>query len=798
MHPLEVRLLGGFEVRVRGRLVTAFESRKVRALLAYIILNAQRPALHRTRLAALLWPDQDDESARRNLRQAVYNLRSALGDADDDSDTSFLTVTRHTVSFNRKADYFLDVAAFETLIRQPDGRGLDAAAVAAALQLYRGDLLSGSLPEGSPELEQWAIFEQERLREAALTALDRLVEHHESRGEHAHGILFAQRLLDLDPLSEQAHRKLMRLYALSGRRSRALAQYESCLNLLRLELGVEPLAETTALYKTVLREEIAAQGLASEVRPICPTIPLFGRREAYGQLRQSWQSADRGWARLAVVLGETGSGKTRLVKAFIHDVSSRTQTRVLLGRCVEHTLPPLFEPLRDAVTSLVEASVTGPQRLQGLGDRMTSALATIAPELFRGGQDSAPSPPADGTRADHGVAELAAAVDQLLRRAAPDGERAILFLDDLQSADEGSVAVLAALLSRPDSGRYWVIATCNLLGLPASHPVRALLAAPGLAPRIDRVALAPLERAHLGEIARAVVGSPSDADRLAELLDRHTGGLPLAVTEWINFFAEEGSLAASGDHWMMNERVGEPLPVAPASLDELIGRRINALPESARRLLTLAAVAGQSFDAQFLAVAAGEHLQVVDYALELLLERWLVRHFPRFWYESRRERDLVLWSQGARRGRFEFAHRQIRKVAYESANAMRRRYLHRKVAAAIEQLHKPGTGRIAEMLAYHLLAGEDWAAALPCLEAAAARAAAIGLPATAVMNLDQADLCLDRLGAGAPAGSRERISGMRQRVGGPVTVRRRREKSQDRRAAGASVAVSLAAPEPGR
>src|SRR5690606_10279280 len=102
--------------------------------------------------------------------------------------------------------------------------------------------------------EEWQIAEAERLRGLAISSLDRLVGEAMERGRHASGIEHAQRLLSIEPLNEAAHRGLMLLYARSGQRGAALAQYETCVNLLDDELGVEPEAETTDLYTSILSQ----------------------------------------------------------------------------------------------------------------------------------------------------------------------------------------------------------------------------------------------------------------------------------------------------------------------------------------------------------------------------------------------------------------------------------------------------------------------------------------------------------------------------------------------------------------
>jgi DNA-binding SARP family transcriptional activator len=140
----------------------------------------------------------------------------------------------------------VDTARFEGLI--PAGT---PEALAQAVQLYTGDLLSGFALDEMP-FEEWLLGERERLRELALEALARLLAHQRTAGALEAGVHTAVKLLGLDPLQEPVHRMLMRLYADLGRRGAALRQYQQCVAVLQRDLRIEPEAETTRLYEEIL------------------------------------------------------------------------------------------------------------------------------------------------------------------------------------------------------------------------------------------------------------------------------------------------------------------------------------------------------------------------------------------------------------------------------------------------------------------------------------------------------------------------------------------------------------------
>lgn len=754
MTNIEIRLLGGFEVR-RGALpVEGFESKKVRALFAYLLLNRDQ-GISRDRLAGLLWPEESDDSSRQNLRQAVYNLRSTLAGAARAEE--LILANQQEVRFNPKADVWLDTAEFEAAAWSGiSGRGEAAAkALATAGQLYRGDLLAGFYVKDSDLFEDWLGAERERYRETAAGAARTLMALYEGRADWNNGIRAARKLAEIDPLNEEAYRNVMRFYALSGRRGRALAQYEELKRLLDTELGVEPAAETVALHRALLSQEVAAQSAVGSAEPSGPFIPLVGRDAALRELGGIWAEVRKGRPQLTLVEGERGVGKTRLLRTFVHQAAGGDRVIVLQSRCWEPAAHGL-EPIAEAVTSLPSEAGDDRHRFSDSGAlRMVAGtiplIHALRPDLRPSGGGVEPVTPA---------AALAVFLRALSsgsgaqRRPAP----LILLLDDLERAGRATIELLVDLLPLLQDS-IWILTSFRPEEVEADHPLADALPRLAAHGNVRRIALGRLDAAAVDRLASSLTGG-ENADLAACL---GAGGcLPLALAERINLLADEGAIAAAEGSWVIRRALGSV--ELPSELHELVLRRVALLPATSRRLLALAAVIGDRFDTELLEAADGEHRSVVEAAVEILVERWLVRPSLRSWVASRRERDLVLWSGGVRRGVFEFAQRSIRTILYHQLDQGRRRSMHQRVAAALERRHVAAPAAAAEQLAYHHVQAGDWQEAVPYLKLAGDRAGKGHDPAAALQYYDRALRGLEQLERTAARKERGHFQDLRQQI----------------------------------
>ena len=318
MAHLSLALLGPLQVSLDGAPVTAFESDKVRALLAYLALEADR-SHRRAALAGLLWPERPERAAHLSLNQALANLRHAIGDRS--APVPVLRITPETIQWNTASDSDLDVAAFNDIIaacdqhphRHPETCTSCARSLAQAADLYRGSVLDQFFLADSATFEEWALLQRERLHRRALRALAQLAAYHERRGAYDQAQQQAWRLLELDPWREASHRQLMRLLAFSGQRSAALAQYATCRRVLDEELGVAPEEETTALYARIQRgADVASPSAArpsDNLAAHTPLTPLIGREGELAQLAERLEDRN---CRLLTLIGPGGIGKTRL------------------------------------------------------------------------------------------------------------------------------------------------------------------------------------------------------------------------------------------------------------------------------------------------------------------------------------------------------------------------------------------------------------------------------------------------------------------------------------------------------
>ncbi|MCB0094451.1 MAG: pentapeptide repeat-containing protein, partial [Caldilineaceae bacterium] len=383
---LQISLLGPFSVTHNRQAVTNFASDKVRGLLIYLAVT--RGSQPRAALASLFWPEYDENGARTNLRQTLYQLRRTLG--DDQANPPYLLIDRQTIGLNPTAGCTVDVIAFQELLAAVADHGHTTLAACdfcvdcldQAADLYHHDFLTGFALDDSQLFEEWRRVTQEQLHMQALNALRQLTDVAMERGDDAATLRYAQRQLMLEPWRESAHRQIMWLLASGGQRTAAIAQYQTCRQILAEELAVEPDAATTALYEQIRSDEFskmvgvkAASGKGAESPPL-PAAPapiydwgempavdlLTGRATELSQLTQ-WlmpQSAietvtETVSARVVTLVGIGGVGKTTLAAAAVKAVAS-TFTFVIWRSLVN--APPLGEILRNWLQVLSRQTIT--------------------------------------------------------------------------------------------------------------------------------------------------------------------------------------------------------------------------------------------------------------------------------------------------------------------------------------------------------------------------------------------------------------------------------------------------------
>jgi predicted ATPase/DNA-binding SARP family transcriptional activator len=248
MSGLSLRFLGSPRIILDGATVH-IDLRKVLALLVYLAVTARRCS--RDELAELFYGKRNRESARANLRRTLSYLRSAIGGTR-------LRADRHTVWMSDEQDYTLDVTEYLSLLdnlQTVDARNDPSARenrLVNAVELYRGEFLSGFFLKDSYAFEEWQLMMHENLRQKQVFALKQLTEIHGSRDQYELAIDYGRRWVCIDALNEVAHRWLMQLYGLAGRRAEAIRQYEVCRSVLENDLGVQPEEETESLRDQII------------------------------------------------------------------------------------------------------------------------------------------------------------------------------------------------------------------------------------------------------------------------------------------------------------------------------------------------------------------------------------------------------------------------------------------------------------------------------------------------------------------------------------------------------------------
>ncbi len=247
-----ILLLGPMHVLVDDKTVDAsFRTKKERGLLAYLVVEGRKQHRRET-LSEMFWPGRPEGYARTNLRQALLGLRRVLGEEAIMGGDEY-------ISYGLGQSTWLDTQRFFALVQYTQThphRSLISCdscvdSLEEAVGLYRGEFLEDVLLPDSHSFQEWVVFHREQFFRLLLGAFRSLSDYYQAQGDYETAHYYAWQYVNSAPLEEAAHRQLIQLLALSGRRSAALEQFQTVRQILARELGVDPSPETKDLYEKI-------------------------------------------------------------------------------------------------------------------------------------------------------------------------------------------------------------------------------------------------------------------------------------------------------------------------------------------------------------------------------------------------------------------------------------------------------------------------------------------------------------------------------------------------------------------
>ena len=448
---------------------------------------------------------------------------------------------------------------------------------------------------------------------------------------------------------------------------------------------------------------------------VCPTI--IGRDEEFESLRRVLRHAREGNGRVALIVGEAGVGKSRLLRA-MSDEARAAGFFIMQGACfeAERTIP--YAPLLDLVRLF--ASSAPPAIVGHVLEPAAGDLVAMFPEIKPLLPEAMPRPSVDPESDRRRLFHVLAQTITLLTHKQP----VFLSFEDVHWSDDATLE-LVFHLARSHAAQPVVIAL-TYRGEEAGPRLARLVADLERARLVTDFPLDRLGREEVGAMLEAIFG-PGDqlgAD-FVHVLHGLTEGNPFFVEETLKSLILAGDLAPT-DRGSWRARPLERVRV-PRTAVEAVRRRLATLTVPARAVASMAAIAGRRFDFDLLqSLTQHNEVELLALVKELISAQLVIEESAE---------------------RFAFRHALTREAIYAELLARERVALHRAIAAALERQHADSLDAVVEALAYHAWESGEWQRAAAYAARAARHALALSAPREAVAHLDRAFAALERSGA---------------------------------------------------
>ncbi len=635
---------GGQPLRIKRR--------STRNLLFY--LACRKGMLSREELAFLFWGDLPDEAARKRLRETISRLRGSLANPNWILTRSDLVgLDFESVYVDRDEFYDLINPLLPVANRIPVDQPLPQPIylkITKALSLWRSPRwMAGTTMTGSVELEDWMTNESYQLEQTYLNLLERVSFHALASTNLEESQYYARQGLAIDNTREEFHYIILRAMLSMGRSNLAWEHYQQHIHV----LADKELVTDQNLLEII--QQINGEtpvDRSHSVRPLWNLhatikVPFVGRQAVLDQL---WQRFYKGGG--ALILGESGQGKTRLLEQFTNQAAPSARLLTVTCRSTEShlELQPLIELIRAHFDDSDWLAVPAPWAAQLAG--LFPELLEIRPELrqFYGNTNFQQTSQINHSVIFEAIRQGLWAIAQRLKL--------LICIEDIHWADNTTFALLAYLLERPPFSERSVILMSARIN--ESKPQVGVLE--DYFRKSSRSSVLELTGLTLEEtgglISNLLTRTPTEA--FVGQIHKDCGGNPLYILESIRTILEQGIDPTS-------ELIAS-IPV-PKKIIKLIQQRLNSLSQPERIILEIAAIYGTEFDPAVIQDASEIKLDQFARYLDQLTERSLIEPLEPKIGEPR----------------FRFVHGKFREVVLAEIPDMRQRWVHRKIAEALSR-----------------------------------------------------------------------------------------------------------------
>lgn len=677
-----ISLFGEFSLQDQNGEPVKLTVRNAQLLLAYLLLEGGGA---RERIFDRLWPEELEHTAEHRLRQAIYSLRKVLEPKGTPKGT-YVVVKQRMVYFNVESPHWCDASVFQKCIDDKDklSGNEKAQRLEEAVALYQGELLEKCY-------DDWCIDRRIYFHDKYLEILKDLVELHIAEEKYDSALSYALQSIAHNPRQERIYHHLIHLHYMMGDRAGALQHYRDCEAILQ-EDGFEPLPETQALYEEI-KSHSAVKALKQVVaKSDAPTLkldsPFVGRKDELEQLVRALKAVQSDAGQTFMVSGEAGVGKTRLAQEILLFAIEQDYF-TFSGRCyeIEGKLPyqPVIEAIRGCLPQITKKDLKKvPQSALGEVIKLVPELQPLAPKLHTSASLNAP---------DQERNRLYESVSVFFKTIA-DERPVLLFVDDLQWADDATLQLLAYLMRHLRDANVFILGTYRIEDVDEQHPLWDMLQHLVRDALVTTMPLAPLASEEVQSMIHGLLETEA-METFGQRIYEESKGYPFYTEELVKSFIEVGALTQNqkGSWQVALDKL--PADYVSPNVSALVGTRLRRLDQKSRDMLESIAVLGRGLTFNFLTKILGRWHDDIYAPLETLIKgRFLEEHHDRYQYH----------------------HDMTRQVIYRGLSKERRRLMHLRVAETLENLREEESETAANELlgdmSFHFHKAHRWRKAL--------------------------------------------------------------------------------------